>query len=718
MAEEGKLFHESWYRVASQRICLRPSVRVQRQMFRGSKWYVLRDPFSNQYYRLSPAAYGFVSRLNSKRTVEEVWNEVVEREPADAPGQGDIIELLAQLYHANLLYYSLPPDSAKLFERYKKKKQRILKANLKSIMFFRVPLFDPNEILQRMLPLIGVLVGPLGVAIWLVTVVGAIKVALDHAGGLWEQSQSILASGNLFLLYLGVVVIKALHEFGHAFAVRRFGGEVHTMGVMFLIFSPLPYMDATSAWFFRSKWQRVFVGAAGMIVEAFVAACALFVWAGTGPGIVHALAYNMVFVASVSTVLFNINPLLRFDGYYILSDLLDMPNLHQHAAQHLKYLVEHHAFGCRNAETPATSRRDEVWFTGFGILSGIYRVFVFSMILLFVADQFLLAGVIMVVVCLVTWVILPIIGVVRYLVTSPKLHRTRGRAVLVSCAAFTVLGSFLFVYPFPFSVEAPGVVKSSDYVVTANKVAGRVEEILTPSGMQVARGIPLVRIANAELAFKIRESRAGLGEAEAQYRKAMQTHQADLEPIASRIKYFRKRIDRLTREKADLVVKAEIEGTWVAPDLEDRVGMWLARGTTLGELVNEDRFQFVSVVAQSDVSELFAEGIRKTEVKLVGQAGTRIPVADYAVIPMEQTRLPSVALGWSGGGEIAIDLRDGQGTQTAEPYYQVRANLSPVAEGAVLHGRSGRMRFFLPPRPLVWQGWRKLMQLVQDRYQV
>ena len=718
MAETGKLFHESWYRIANQRICLRPSVRVQRQMFRGSRWYVLSDPFSNQFYRLPPGAYGFVSRLNPKRTVEEVWNEVVDREPTQAPGQGDIIELLAQLYHANLLHYSLPPDSTKLFERYKKKKQKILQANLKSIMFFRIPLFDPNMILQRLLPLIRVMMGPIGGITWLVVVLWAIKIAFDHAGELWEQSQSILAPGNLFLLYVGVVVIKVLHEFGHAFAVRRFGGEVHTMGVMFLIFSPLPYMDASASWFFRSKWQRVLVGAAGMIVEVFVAACALFVWANTGPGIVHTLSYNMVFVASVSTVLFNINPLLRFDGYYMLSDFLDMPNLHQHAGQHLKYLVEHHAFGYQNAETPATSKREEVWFTAFGILSGLYRIFVFSMIFLFVADQFLLAGLIMAAICFVTWGILPVIGIVRYLATSPKLNRVRTRAILVSGATFAVLGGILFLFPFPFSIHAPGILKSNDYTVVTTKVSGHVAEILTPSGTLVAPGTPLVRLVNTELEYEFRESQAGLSEAEAQYRKALQNQQANLSPIASRMAYYQKRIDRLTLEQANLVVTAEMGGTWVARNLQDRLGMWLARGTAFGELVNEDRFQFVSVVAQSDASELFDQGIRKTEVKLAGQAGTRISVADFAVIPMEQTRLPSMALGWSGGGEIAVDLRNGQGTQTAEPYYQVRANLLPNSEVATLHGRSGRIRFLLPPRSLASQGWRMLLQLVQDRYQL
>ena len=395
MTEQAKLFHESWYRIADQRICLRPNVVVRRQMLRGEKWYVVQNPLSNQFYRLNPGAYDFVSRLSANRSIEEVWKESQARDPDNAPGQGDIIELLAQLYHANLLHYNLPPNSEKLFDRYKKKKQRILKANLKSIMFFRIPLFDPDALLQRLLRFIRLLISPLGAVVWCLVVVVGVKVAIDNFAELRVQSQGIMAPANLLFLYLGLVIVKTLHEFGHAFAVRRFGGEVHTMGVMFLIFSPLPYMDASSAWTFRNKWQRVFVGAAGMIFEVFVAACAIFIWAYTGPGVVHSLAYNMVFVASVSTVLFNINPLLRFDGYYILSDLLDMPNLHQHSAQHLKYLVESHAFGCKNCETPATTRREEIWFTTFGILSGVYRIFVFSMILLFVADRFLLAGMIM-----------------------------------------------------------------------------------------------------------------------------------------------------------------------------------------------------------------------------------------------------------------------------------------------------------------------------------
>src|SRR5205085_6418982 len=165
---------------------------------------------------------------------------------------------------------------------------------------------------------IRLLYSPLGALVWLIVIGAAGKVALDNAQALKEQSQGILDPGNLFLLYVGMVLTKTVHEFGHAFACRRFGGEVHTMGIMFMIFTPMPYVDATSSWSFRSRWHRVVVGCAGMIHELFLAAIATFVWANTGQGALHSLAYNMMFISSVSTLVFNINPLMRFDGYYIM----------------------------------------------------------------------------------------------------------------------------------------------------------------------------------------------------------------------------------------------------------------------------------------------------------------------------------------------------------------------------------------------------------------
>src|SRR6185436_472633 len=274
----------------------------------------------------------------------------------------------------------------------------------------------------------------------------AAKLVADNWDAVKQQSQGVLAPGNLPLLYLGMIIIKTVHEFGHAYFCRKFGGEVHVMGVLLMIFTPVPYVDATSSWSFRSRGKRMLVGAAGMIVELFFAAILTFVWAKTGQGTLHSLAYNMMFIASVTTVVFNANPLLRFDGYYILSDLLEIPNLSQRANQQLRHLAERWLFGVRKSTSPAQTRREKGWLTVFGLTSGVYRVIVFGGILLVVADHFFLIGILMAAVCFVAWITVPIGRFVHYLASSPKLERVRFRAVAVSIAlAVLIVGVLQFV---------------------------------------------------------------------------------------------------------------------------------------------------------------------------------------------------------------------------------------------------------------------------------
>ena len=283
-------FSESWHRVANQRLCLRHGVHVRRQNYRGERYFIVENPLNNDYFSLTPAAYSFISRLDGKRTVDEVWRECLEKVPDEAPSQDEALNLLAQLYFANLLQYDLASNSADLFNRYRKRKQREWRARFLNIMFMRFPLLDPDRFLVRTLPVIGKFISGFGAILWLAVVGTALKVAFDNWDALKSQTQGVLAPGNLPLLYLGLVIIKTLHEFGHAYFTRRFGGEVHTMGVLLMIFTPVPYMDASAAWGFRSRAQRLLVGGAGMIVEIFFAAIADFIWANTGQGTLNSLA--------------------------------------------------------------------------------------------------------------------------------------------------------------------------------------------------------------------------------------------------------------------------------------------------------------------------------------------------------------------------------------------------------------------------------------------
>lgn len=718
MARQGKTFSESWHRVAELTVALRPNVTVRKQFFRGRQWYVLQDPYNNEFFRLRPEAWFFVSRLRPDRTVEEVWNDCMERAPDEVPGQEDIIQLLAQLHFANLLYSRAATDSEKLFDRYRKRKQRELQSKLLSIMFIRIPLFDPDRFLKKILPYVQWLVGPIGATIWLFTVLVAGKQVVDHFDAAVNQAQGVLAPGNLFLLYAALVVVKTLHEFGHALVCRRYGGEVHTMGVMFLIFTPLPFVDATASWSFRSHWHRTLVGAAGVLTEIFVAALAVFVWAWSGQGVVHSLAYNIMFIASVSTVLFNANPLLRFDGYYILSDLLDIPNLSTRSMNHLRHLAETYLFGCKDSTSPAESRREAVWFTIFGIASGIYRVVVFSGILLFVADQFLLAGLIMVVVCVISWVIVPLWKFGEYLATSPKLVRTRTRAVAVSLGLVTGVILLLAIIPFPNRFRAPGIMEAENYVVVVNDGPGYVQDLLVPSNTKVTPGTALLTLRNRELDFEIEAAQAQLAEVAAMETKARSEAIADIEPILKRRKTIIDTLEELRRQRRALVVRARTAGTWVCPKGRELVGTWLPRGTEVGEIVGQGPFRFSAVVAQDEAADLFVDRITKAEVRVFGQAGDNIGVASFEIIPYQQNQLPSPALGWLAGGEVEVSVSDNSGVKTVEPFFLVHGRLAPNPDVLFVHGRSGKMRLSLPPRPLLFQVWHAFRQLLQRRYHI
>ena len=214
-------------------------------------------------------------------------------------------------------------------------------------------------------------------------------------GGIPNLSDRMLEVDNLLLLALVFPLIKALHELGHATATRAGGGEVHDMGVMLLVLMPVPYVDASAASVLRSRWKRALVGAAGMLVELFVAALAFYVWRAAEPGLVRALCFNVMLVAGVSTLVFNGNPLLRYDAYYVLADLIEMPNLAQRATRYWGYLAERWLLRNRDALDPAETAGERAWFVGYGFTSTLYRLFVTVAIALFIGSRFFFFGVVL-----------------------------------------------------------------------------------------------------------------------------------------------------------------------------------------------------------------------------------------------------------------------------------------------------------------------------------
>src|SRR5262249_17555553 len=268
----------------------------------------------------------------------------------------------------------------------------------------------------------------------------------------------ILAVDNLLVLSLVFPLIKALHELGHASATKAGGGEVHDLGVIMLVLLPVPYVDASAASVFKSKYRRAVVGAAGMLVELFVAAIAFYLWLLVEPGIVRAVLFNVMVIASVSTLIFNGNPLLRYDAYYILCDLIEMPNLSARALRYWAYLAERYALGVREAEGPIASRGEKAWFVCYGLASTAYRILVTVFIALFIATRFFIIGVLLAGWALVAMAVLPVARALGHVVASPRLRKRRRRALVVTFGSIAVALVLVVAVPLPYHSDAEGVV--------------------------------------------------------------------------------------------------------------------------------------------------------------------------------------------------------------------------------------------------------------------
>ena len=717
----GRTFSEAWHLVSGVRACLRSSVRAHRQTFRDEEWVVLRDSLASDFFRVTAPAYAFLSRMETRRTLDEVWNELIESDPEGALTQEEVVELLSQLQMSNLLQFDRGTAAASLFERYRKRRGREIKAALASFWSIKIPLLDPDRALEKALPAIRILFGPVGALAYAVLILLGLKAVIDHSDQLFSQSAGVLAPGNLALLYGGLVLAKLVHEVGHAAACKRYGGEVHRMGVMLILLAPLPYMDATASWGFRSRAQRMMVGASGVVCELAVAAAAALVWANTAPGLINSLAYNVIFVASVTTLLFNLNPLMRFDGYHILVDWLDVPNLFQRSRDQLKYLGKRFALGLNNAQPAARTPTEAVLLPLYGVTSVVYWLVLMSTIIFYVAEQYLDLGVALAWLMFFLAVVLPVLKFGHYLFVDPSLHHQRARSLTITVALFVVVSGLLAWVPFPDRVRVLGVIQATQFRELHVDGGGEVIEIMATPGQWVKAGQPLVRLQNPQLDFEIRSTLQQRQQLQAQELQAIASAIANLEALRKQRTVLEQKLSELMNQRQALEVIAPIEGIWSVSELELARGQWLARGASIGILIDDRDWRFVAALPQFG-THLFEAGLVGAEVRIKGQQAINMVAVKTEVMPFEQGQLPSPVLGMAGGGEIAVQPSDPKGLAAAEPFFRVQAQLpSPELTDAQLrrlHGRLGTLRITLPSAPLLVQWERSVRQFLQRKFRV
>ena len=725
MPVDRPTFSESWYRVAPLRPRLRPAVQVHRQHFRGQVWHVVQDPSNNQFFRLNEEAHRFVALMDGRRTVAEVWKICNDIAGDAAPTQGEAIQLLGQLYTSNLLQGDLPPDAEGLLRRYRQRITREVQGYLTNLLFIRIPLLDPDRFLDRFVALFGLAFTFWGFLAWLGLVCAGLYFIAGRTRELVESAQNILAPAQLPILYATVIFIKIIHEFGHAFACKKFGresgsgGEVHVMGVMFLVFTPLPYMDASSSWAFRQKWHRVIVGAAGMMTEMAVASVAAVVWASTGAGsATHAIAYNLIFVGSVSTLLFNINPLLRYDGYYILSDILEIPNLAQRSREYIYYLVRRWAWGVKQARDPSHTRGERIWLAFYAVTSTVYRVFISIAILLFISARLPFLGAILAVTAVVAWVLVPLGRFAHYLTASSELMRVRTRAVASTAAVLALVVGGVGLVPAPDRCYVEGVVEPVQFAIVHAGEDGFLQSHL-PSGSTVTPdGPPLAVCVNPDLEAEARRWEAQRRELLARRSLATTKDVALVQTIDEQILAVDEKLSDVRRRLGDLAVHAPFAGKWLSPQIDLQQGGYLHRGDPIGVTATPDAMIVRAMAGQESAGVLSVEADPKIEMRIDGRPDALLAGTVTQFLPAGQDRVPSPALTYVGGGSIAMSVDDQKGTKTAERVFEIRIAPDPDSCVRLLAGQRVIIRFDNHSKPLLTQWKRSLLQLIQRRFKV
>ncbi|MFI4916523.1 MAG: PqqD family peptide modification chaperone [Phycisphaerales bacterium JB060] len=720
-------FSDLWYRVGPTMPRLSAHARVVRQHFGQTIAYIVEDPASGQFYRMSESAHFFLGMLDGHTTVDDAWNACNEQLGDAAPTQREVIDLLSRLQLFGLLLGESALDAEMLEQRLKKARRQRTQKRTGRWMFPHVPIVNPEPYLRRHERLCRALFSRTAGVLWLILVTMALGLVIANADRFGDALNSVaqLAPATVVTLGLIFVVLRIVHELGHAIACKAFGGRSTEIGVILIAYVlPLPYCDASSAWRFSRIWPRVCVSMAGVLAETVIAAAAAIYWAVGSDPVWQSIAYQIMLVSGVSTFVFNLNPLLRYDGYYILSDLTGTPNLAQRSRELIKYGIQRYAFGVKGARGPAIRSLGEGWLlTVYGVLATPYRVFVAIAILLVIASKYLTLGVALAVAMGVIWLVYPVVKAAGFLLSDPKLEGHRGRAISVTLAALAFFIGPIALVPLPTPAYAVATIEPARMEGLRTLEGGVLDKLLVDPGDPVQEGQVIARLENVGLRAELESMRARLAQAKTQYRSSLTRPPAEQEEYRQAVRVVEGQVDRLERRVGNLVVLAPVSGV-VSPmtgqtsvELRAKIGSFVPRGTALGMVVSESDLLVRAMVPDRDHAFVFRgqdQSDVRASVRLASAPGRVMEATVRRVAPLGSRELSSLALASQSGGGITTDPRATDRTLALTPSFVIDLSMDEWSAAAA-PGVRASVRLSGPRRPLGARWWRRASQFFEGR---
>ena len=736
----------------------REDIVFERIEYLGIGYWVAKEPVGLKYYRLQPEQYHALQLMDGERSLEQIREELQRQLPTVRLQFADIQHLVTDLHEKGLVYSKRPGQGVALIKHHREQKFKKMMTTMRSLLYLRLPGWDPEPTLQVLYPLIRWFFRPWAVCVtWIVVVASWIllTVQFDEFRSQLPAFQQFFGWPNLIYLWVTLAISKVIHEFGHGLSCKHFGGECHEMGVMLLVFSPCLYCDVSDSWVLKNKWKRIMIGAAGMYIEIFLSAIAIFVWWNTSPGLLHNLALNIFFVTTITTVIFNANPLMRFDGYYMMSDFLEIPNLRPKADRMLRESFAWYCLGIESRPDPFMPETGKVWFVLFAVSAWFYRWFILAGITIFlytVLKPYNLQSIgITLAVVSISTIFGSMIFNIYKIISAPRIEPMSRPKISATLSVLVLVVAVTLAMPIPWHIEAMFIIEPHDVRHIYSTTPGHLQDIKVGENQQVVGGDKngdgiideeeraqsdvIVVLTNEDKEDQLDNLRL---QELIQTKAQIPTHesldeQTEAELARRKLETIQGQINEFQRQITELRVVAPINGRVVPPSrtpepklvegdaqlsqwhgtpLETRnIGSFVDSRIHVASIAPDELYQAVLLVDQGNRNDIMIG--QEVEIKF-----DHLPATTYIgkVEDISDRHLEFVPelLSNKLGGEIPT-VTDSQGRERLQSIaYQTTVLLDQDVE-LLRTGMRGRARFLVDSRPLGRWIWRYLNRTFRFR---
>ncbi len=715
----------------------RADLEARKHRYLGKTYWIVKDPVALNYFRFEEEEFAILQMLDGNTSLAEIQRRFEATFPPQKITLDELQQFLGQLHRSGLVVSDAPGQAYQLQKRRRERLRRQLIASLGNVLAIRFKGVDPERFLNWLYPKVRWLFSPwfLGacVALWIAALT-LVLVEFDVFTARLPGFYQFFGPGNWLWLAVTLAFMKILHEIGHGLTAKHFGGECHDIGVMLLVLTPCLYCNVSDSWMLPHKYHRAAIGAAGIFVEVTLAALATFIWWYTEPGLLHYLALNVMFIGSVSTILFNGNPLLRYDGYYVLADLVEIPNLRQKAGQYLNRVLAHWLLGIEPQEDPFMPKRRQVFFVVYAVLAVVYRWVILFSILMFLYRVFepyglKIIGQAIIAIALYGLIFQPLYAIGRFFYVPGRWYQVKKVRMWISVSVVVLLIAAVIFVPLPYRVVSSLELEPHDADTVYVSVPGVLEELHVKPGDPVAPGQLLARLRSVDLELEIArlELQCQRTEIKLEYltqfvRYADPTANIQLEQLAKTLEALRDQLETKKSEVPRLELRAPRAGTvlpppWTSPmpstsghlptwsgiPLDPKnLGAYLEAGTKFCLIGDPRRFKAILVINQADIE--FVRAGQKVEIKLdILPDKTFLGTVD--AISAHAMEVGRTRLGTRAGGEVPTKVDRTGVERPVAPSFQGCVILEDE-EGLMQIGLRGRAKIHVAPQSLGYRLWR------------